>query len=62
MFNAMYSEYQLNPEITKIRMYYEAIESILPDVKVFIDVSDGGGTQKLLPLDSLVSGTERSGE
>lgn len=62
MFNAMYNEYQLNPDITKIRMYYEAIESILPDVKVYIDVSSNGGTTKLLPLDSLVGGSERIGD
>ena len=55
MFNAMYNEYRLNPEITRIRMYYEAIEAMLPDVKVYIDVSDSSHTQKLLPLESLVS-------
>ena len=55
MFNAMYNEYRLNPDITRIRMYYEAIELMLPDVKVYIDVSDSSGTQKLLPLESLVS-------
>lgn len=55
MFNAMYNEYRLNPDITRIRMYYEAIELMLPDVKVYIDISDSSGTQKLLPLESLVS-------
>jgi membrane protease subunit HflK len=55
MFNAMYNEYRLNPDITRIRMYYEAIELMLPDVKVYIDVSDSSGMQKLLPLESLVS-------
>ncbi len=56
MFNAMYEEYARNPEITKSRMYYEAIRNILPDVKVFIDTGTSGGTQKLLPLDQFVQG------
>lgn len=55
MFNAMYNEYVLNPEITKMRMYYEAIESVLPDVKVIIDQTDSD-TQKLLPIDSFTAG------
>lgn len=51
MFNAMYGEYALNPRITKKRMYFEAIEKVLPGVKIYIDASDGT-TQKLLPLES----------
>lgn len=57
MFEAMYSEYSLNPEITKSRMYYEMIEQVLPGVRVFIDTSDGE-IQKLLPLDSLISASD----
>lgn len=51
MFNAMYSQYILNPEITKMRMYYETIESVFPDVKLIIDQT-GSATQKLLPIDN----------
>jgi len=54
MFNAMYNEYILNPEITKMRMYYEAIESVFPNVKVIIDQT-GSSTQKLLPIDSFTA-------
>lgn len=54
MFNAMYNEYILNPEITKMRMYYEAIESVFPNVKVVIDQT-GSSTQKLLPIDSFTA-------
>ena len=54
MFNAMYAEYSKNPEITKSRMYYEAIQKVLPDVKVFIETGSGN-TQKLLPLDQFVA-------
>ena len=49
----MYAEYSKYPLITKQRMFYEAMEGILPDVKVYI--TDGGGTQTLLPLDSFSS-------
>ncbi len=50
MFEAMYSEYSKNPEITKVRMYYEMIKETLPEVKLYIDASNGT-TEKLLPLE-----------
>ena len=56
MFNAMYEQYRLNPEITKARMYYEAISEILPGVKVYINTGDGSSVDMLLPLESLVGG------
>lgn len=55
MFNAMYEEYVSNPEITRSRMYYEAIQEMLPGVKVYIDMSDGG-VNTLLPLGSFTGG------
>ena len=55
MFSAMYEEYARNPAITKSRMYYEAIQEILPGVKLYINTASGGeDVQMLLPLDSLV--------
>lgn len=54
MFNAMYNEYILNPQITKMRMYYETIESVFPDVKLIVDQTDSS-TQKLLPIDSFIT-------
>ncbi len=53
MFEAMYAEYALNPEITRTRMYYEMISEVLPGVKLYVDAADGS-TQKLLPLESFV--------
>ena len=50
-FNAMYDEYTRSPGVTKKRMFFEAIEDVLPDAKVYIDASEGG-VQKLLPVDS----------
>ncbi len=59
MFTAMYEEYARNPEITKSRMYYEAISQVLPGVKLYINTSGASDVQMLLPLESLV---ENSGE
>ena len=56
MFEAMYTEYAQNPEITRARMYYEAISEVLPGVKVYINTGDGGSVEMLLPLESLVGG------
>ena len=56
MFTAMYEEYALNPEITRSRMYYEAISEILPGVKLYINTGDGSSVDMLLPLDALVGG------
>ena len=59
MFQAMYAEYAQNPDITRSRMYYEAISQILPGVKLYINTGDGSNVDMLLPLESLV--TERGG-
>ena len=56
MFAAMYEEYARNPAITRSRMYYEAIQQILPGVKLYINTSTGNeDLQMLLPLDSLIN-------
>ena len=56
MFSAMYEEYAQNPDITKSRMYYEAISQILPGVKVYINTGDSNSMNMLLPLESIVGG------
>ena len=58
MFQAMYAEYAQNPEITRSRMYYEAISEILPGVKLYINTGDGDSIDMLLPLDTLIGGNE----
>ena len=58
MFSAMYEEYALNPEITRSRMYYEAISEVLPGVKVFINTGSGENVDMLLPLETIVGGGE----
>ena len=54
MFNARYAEYARDPQITRSRMYYEAISNILPGVKLYINTGSGGNMQMLLPLESLI--------
>lgn len=52
-FNEMYEEYVKYPLITRQRMFYEAMEEILPELEVIID-SGNGEIQKILPLDPLI--------
>ena len=61
-FNALYEEYSKYPLITKQRMYYETMETLLPDMKIIIE--DGSGSiQKLLPIEPLTgSSTAQSQE
>ena len=56
MFEAMFAEYEQNPEITKSRMYYEALVAVLPGVKLYINTGDSSDVQMLLPLESLITG------
>ena len=57
-FNAMYEQYALNPEVTRSRMYYEALEDVLPGLKVIIT---DGSTQTMLPVESFVTEAEAAG-
>lgn len=59
-FNAMYTEYAKNKNITRTRMYLETIEEIFPGIRVYIDSSEGG-VQKLLPLENFNTGTINNG-
>ena len=59
MFEARYSEYALNPAITRSRMYYETLSQALPGIRLYIDLSQGG-VQKLLPMESF-AGTDAAG-
>ena len=50
-FTELFNEYQKYPLITKQRLFYEAMEDILPDMKLYI-VDDATGVQTSLPLES----------
>ena len=58
MFNARYQEYANDPQITRSRMYYEAISDILPGVKLYINTGSGGNMQMLLPLEQLLGNVQ----
>ena len=58
LFNAMYEQYKLNPEITRSRMYYETISAVLPGVKLYINTGSGENVNMLLPLESLMGTKE----
>ncbi len=58
-FNAMYEEYVKNPAVTKQRMFYEAMEEVLPALKVIIE-SPSGNVQTVYPLDSFVGNSDSS--
>ena len=56
-FNAMFTQYQNNPGITRTRMYLETMEDIMPELKVIVDgtegsnpISGGGGVLKILDI------------
>jgi membrane protease subunit HflK len=52
-FLATYEEYSKNPVITRQRMFFEAMEEVLPDLKVIIE-SPSGNVQTIYPVDSFV--------
>ena len=47
-FNTMYEEYKNYPLVTKKRLFYEAMEELLPNLKIIIT---DGNTQKLYPIE-----------
>lgn len=59
-FEKMYQEYQKNPAVTKQRMYFEAMEDVLPGLKIVVD--NGNGVQKMLPLEPFSSESENEDE
>ncbi len=53
MFEAMYEEYEKDPEVTRLRMFYECMEELLPDLKIIINDTDGE-IETLYPIETLV--------
>ena len=53
-FAVLFEEYQKYPLITKQRLFYEAMESILPEMKLYI-VDASTGVQTALPLDQFAN-------
>ena len=57
-FNREYAEYKKYPLITRQRMFYEAMEDILPGLKIIITNDEDGSTQRLYlgDLDGMFGG------
>lgn len=56
-FDAIYSEYVNNKDITRDRLMIETLERILPDVQIYImQENEGSNTVKYLPLDQVRKG------
>lgn len=53
-FNALYSEYKNNPQITRQRLSIETLTQVYKNARIII-VDDKGDTVKYLPVDSLIS-------
>ena len=53
-FQALYEEYEKYPLITKQRLFYEAMEAILPEMKLYIVDADTG-VQTSLPLEQFAT-------
>ena len=52
-FNAIYSEYKINPEITKYRLTIQALELAFKDANLII-VDDNGDTVRYVPIDNFL--------
>jgi membrane protease subunit HflK len=60
-FTQLLTEYELAPQVTRERLYLDAVESVLANSnKVMVDV-DGGNNLLYLPLDRLVQDRARPG-
>ena len=53
-FTQLFAEYEKYPLITKQRLFYEAMEEILPGIKLYI-VDENTGVQTALPLSPFAS-------
>lgn len=60
-FAELYEEYEKYPLITKQRLFYEAMEDILPDMKLFI-LNENTNVQTALPLEQFAEISIENGE
>ena len=57
-FTQLFNEYKKAPDVTKERLYIEAVESVLSQSsKVMIDI-EGGNNLMYLPLDQLINNNQ----
>ncbi|VAW72028.1 HflK protein [hydrothermal vent metagenome] len=61
-FTQLYTEYRKAPDVTRDRIYIEAVESVLSrSSKIMVDV-EGGNNMIYLPLDKMMGNREVSGD
>lgn len=59
-FSQVLDKYALGPEVTRVRMYLETMQEVLPKARIFI-MEDGGETLRFLPLDQGSSKSSAAG-
>ena len=58
-FTQLFNEYKKAPDVTKERLYIEAVQSVLSNSsKVMIDI-EGGNNLMYLPLDQLINNNKQ---
>lgn len=60
LFNAMYEEYRKNPDVSRIRMYYETMEELMPNLKVIINGSDSEMKPVIIQENSKTTSTQEA--
>ena len=60
-FAKLYEEYAKYPEITRQRLFYEAISEVFPDMKIIITGRNGSELTTVLPLDDFVQTGKEAG-
>ena len=59
-FDRLYEEYKVAPEVTRRRLYIEAMEQVYGNSsKVMVDV-EGGNNMMYLPIDKILQGNKQS--
>ena len=60
-FNAIYSEYQVNPNVTRDRLNIQAIQNTFEGANILV-VDGNGDTVKYLPIENLLNKGGKAGE
>ena len=61
-FNKLLAEYEKAPEVTRDRLYLDALQSVLSNsTKIMVDV-EGGNNLLYLPLDKIMQENKKKGE
>lgn len=61
-FKSVYAEYKAAPEVTRDRLYIDAMREVFSNVSKIYVGSDSGNNLLYLPLDKIVSTTKKAAE